>query len=245
MNRIVRPIWVRLMETSLHQQLKSHYASSQADCEVRLGGYRVDVVRGDELVEIQHASLTAIRDKVRELLTHHRVLVVKPLVARKLLVKHASRGGPVVGRRLSPKQGQLLDIFDELVHFTHVFPHPGLTLEVLLVEVEEHRYPGHGRRRRWRRDDHEVDDQLLVGIQQRHPFCTAEDLLRILPALPRPFHTADLAQALGLRRFRAQRSAYCLPRMGAVRSVGKQGNAVLYEVPTGPHRRERPRRASA
>ena len=46
----------------------------------------------------------------------------------------------------------MLDLFEELVHFTRVFPHPRLTLEVVLVEIEEWRYPGHGRRRRWRRE---------------------------------------------------------------------------------------------
>jgi len=65
------------------------------------------------------------------------------------LVKLAEKGGEVLGRRLSPKRGQIVDLFDELVHFTRAFPHRRLTLEVPLVEVEERRYPGHGRRRRW------------------------------------------------------------------------------------------------
>ena len=30
------------------------------------------------------------------------------------------------------------------VHFTRVFPHRRLTLEVVLIEIEEWRYPGHG-----------------------------------------------------------------------------------------------------
>jgi len=40
------------METSLHRQLKSYYAQSADDTEVRLGRFRIDVVRGDELIEI-------------------------------------------------------------------------------------------------------------------------------------------------------------------------------------------------
>ncbi len=232
------------METSLHRQLKAYYAPSQAECEVRLDGYRVDVVRGDELIEIQHASLASIRDKIARLLQAHRVLVVKPLVLRKVLVKHASRGGPVVGRRQSPKQAGLLDLFDELVHFTRVFPHPSLTLEAALVEVEEHRYPGHGRRHRWRVADHQVEDQVLVHVHQRHTFRTAQDLLQILPPLPTPFHTGQLAEAAGVRRFRAQRIAYCLHHMGAVQAVGKQGNTVLYQTACGPRRRARPRRSA-
>ena len=219
------------METSLHRQLKEHYAVGDAQQEVALGAFRIDVVRGDELVEIQHGSLSAIRDKIRRLCRRHEVLVVKPIVVRKQLIKLDEKDGNIVERRLSPKQGTLLDIFDELVYFTRVFPHRNLTLEVLLVEVEEWRHPGHGRRRRWRKNDHEVADQKLVAVNAVHRFATAADLLNLLPVdLPQPFHTGDIAQGLEIRRWIAQRIAYCLRKMGAVHEVGKRRNACLYEI---------------
>ncbi len=159
----------------------------------------------------------------------HQVTVVKPIVAGKTIVKKAAKGGNVVSRRASPKRGQILDLFDELVHFTNVFPHARLTLEVLLVEIEESRYPGHGRRRRWRANDHEVEDQRLVAIHGKHRFRTAADVARLVRCpLPVPFHTGHLAQSLGVRRWAAQRIAYCLHRMGAMKAVGKEGNARLY-----------------
>ncbi|MGD9720606.1 MAG: hypothetical protein AB7O59_16615 [Pirellulales bacterium] len=229
------------METSLHRALKQRYAGAHARTEVRLDGYRIDAVCDNLLVEIQHGSLAAIRDKVRRLLERHRVLVVKPIVARKTLVKLAAADGPVVSSRTSPKRGQLLDIFEELVYFTRVFPHPRLTLEVVLVEVEERRYPGHGRRRRWRRNDFVVGDQLLSAVGDRLRLRRAADLLRLLPAdLPAPFHTGDLARAMQVQRHVAQRVAYCLREMQAVRQVGKQGNTIVYRVPARRLRRGKP-----
>ncbi|MEX1223026.1 MAG: hypothetical protein WEA31_00635 [Pirellulales bacterium] len=220
------------METSLHRALKDHYASrgdGAAQVEVALGDYRIDVVADDLLVEVQHGSLSAIRDKVGVLLKQHRVLVVKPIVAEKLLVRCDRQGGRVVSRRRSPKRGTLLSLFDELVYFTKVFPHPRLQLEVPLVSIEEWRYPGHGRRRRHRENDFQIDDQKLVAVHETHPFRTAGDLLRLLPCkLPTEFHSGDLAEAMGIDRWVAQRIAYCLRQTGAVRQVGKQGNAVLY-----------------
>lgn len=218
------------METSLHRQLKQHYASDGALVEQRIGRFRIDVVDGDELIEIQVASLTAIRDKVRTLLADHRVRVVKPIIARKFLVKKKRAGGRIVSRRRSPKQCGILDVFDELVHFTRVFPHPRLTLEVLLVEIEEWRYPGHGRRR-WRRPgDHQVEDQQLLSIMDAKQFRAAADLCRLLPrGLPRPFHTGQLAEGLGVQRWIAQRMAYCLRETGAIKTVGKQRGAWLYQ----------------
>jgi hypothetical protein len=218
------------METSLHRQLKALYAGSDAQFEVSVDDYRIDALAAGQLVEIQHGSLAALRDKVKTLLKRHAVLVVKPIVVEKVLVKLAGKSGPVVCRRKSPKRGTLLDLFDELVHFTRVFPHPRLTLEVPLVDVEEWRYPGHGRRRRWSRDDYQIEDQKLVAVRSTYRLQTADDLVRLVACpVPRPFHTGHLAQSLHVARWVAQRIAYCFRQTGAVREVGKQGNTRLYE----------------
>jgi hypothetical protein len=233
------------METSLHRELKRLYAGDGALTEVVLGKYRIDAISGGQLIEIQHGSLAAIRDKIRRLLESHQVLVVKPIVARKLLVKQSAvEGGRVLSRRLSPKRGKLLDVFEELVYFTRVFPHPRLALEIVLVEVEEWRYPGHGRRRRWRRNDQVVADQKLVSVGDSVRICRAADLFRLVPGtVPRQFHTGHLAESAGVARHVAQRIAYCLREMKAVEQVGKQGNALVYQL-AGRKRRRGPHQAA-
>ncbi len=219
------------METSLHRQLKDMYAGEAAQVEQRLGDYRIDAVRPGELVEIQHGSLAAIRDKIARLLAEHRVLVVKPLVVKKTLIKLDRQGGREVSRRQSPKTAGILDVFHELIYFTRIFPHPRLALEVPLVEIEERRYPGHGKRRRWRVDDFQVEDQQLVAVRKTHTLATCRDLAALLPRrLPAEFHTGHLADGLGIQRWVAQRIAYCLRKMGAAEACGKQGNAVMYRL---------------
>jgi len=217
------------METTLHRQLKALYAGQGARIEERIAGFRIDAVRDQQLVEIQHGGLAAIRAKISRLLEEHLVLVVKPLVVRKQLVRLSKRGGKELSRRLSPKQATVLDLFHELVYFTRVFPHPRLTLQTPLVEIEERRYPGHGRRRRWRRNDHVVEDQRLLAVIGVHRFQVAADLFSLLPAdLPQPFHSGHLAAALGIQRWIAQRITYCLRQTGAAKTCGKAGNTLLY-----------------
>ncbi len=197
--------------------------------EAAVENYRIDAICDGTLIEIQHGSLAAIRRKVQHLLRTHRVLVVKPVILRKQLIKRAARGGAIVGRRMSPKRGRVVDLFDELIYFTRVFPHPNLTLEVPVVDVVEHRYPGHGRRRRHRDNDYQVEDQGLLTLHRVHRFRTAGDLLHLLPrGLPDPFHTGHLASEVGVPRWVAQRMTYCLRHMGSLDAVGKQGNARLY-----------------
>lgn len=231
------------METSLHRDLKRLFADpSDPRTEVRRGRYRIDAIRGNELVEIQHGSLAAIRDKTRVLLADHTVRIVKPLAAKKLLVRRSASGGPVVSRRASPKRAGELDIFHELIYFTNVFPHPRLTLEVLLVEIEEWRRPGHGRRRRWRANDFVVEDQKLTAVVGSFTLRSAGDLRSLIERhvsgrqLPRQFDTAQLAETLSVTRWFAQRTAFCLRQTGAVRQTGKQGNALVYQWSARPAR---------
>ncbi len=229
------------METSLHRDLKMHYAGPDGQVEVRIGRYRADAIVGGELIEIQHGRLGAIRGKIAELLESHAVRIVKPIIREKLLVKRRRKGGRIVEQRRSPKRGRLLDLFDDLVYFTKVFPHPRLSIEALLVDVEEHRYPGHGRRRRWRRTgDFQIEDQLLRDIGECRLLRTPDDLIELLGTpLPARFHTGELAQALGEPRWVSQRIAYCLREMGAVQIAGKQGNAIVYEPAKKPRKRRR------
>ena len=211
---------------------------ARARTEVVLDKYRIDAVSRGRLIEIQHGSLAAIRDKIRRLLAGHRVLVVKPIVRSKLLVKQPAEAAPPVSRRMSPKRGAPLDIFDELVYFTRVFPHPRLSLEVVLVDIEEWRYPGHGRRRRWRENDFVVADQKLLAIGASFRLKRPADLVRLMPpGLPRQFHTGMLSEHCDVQRHVAQRIAYCLREMQAVRQVGKQGNALVYQLPARRSRR--------
>lgn len=225
------PVGIAVLETSLHQQLKDHYARPGSRQEVTLGRYRIDLVQRGRLIEIQQSGLGAIRDKVRDLLQEYRVDLVKPLVVRKRLVRLDGEKGTVVSRRWSPLRGKPLDVFTELLHFSNVFPHPRLRLLTPMIEVEESRFPGHGRRRRWRKNDFVVGDLTLTGVLATHQYRTVADLCRLIPAhLPVVFHTRDLAGALGVRETQSRQIAWVLRQTGAADVVGKNGNRKLYRL---------------
>jgi hypothetical protein len=216
------------METSLHRQLKALYCGEESRQEVRVDGFRIDAVDRGRLIEIQQASLAALRDKVRSLLVRHDVTVVKPLAARKLLIRRKKAGGKILSSRYSPRRETIADLFCDLVHFVGVFPHPRLTLEVVFTLQEEHRTPVP--RRRWKGPDFRVIDRLLVGIEGRLTLKGADDLARLLPTgLADVFSTEEIARQAPMPRWLAQKMAYCLRKTGAVEVAGKRGNAWLYQ----------------
>ena len=224
--------YVARMETTLHHQLKDVFSSPNSRIEVKLGRYRIDVVTDDRLVEIQRSGLASIRDKVLKLCSDgYRVDVVKPLVARKRLVKLNRIDGKVVDERWSPAKATILDLFDELLYFTRVFPHPNLRMIIPMIEIVETRYPGQGRRRRRRRDAFQVKDRHILDMHETHSFETAMCLHRLLPPdLPRKFDTGELAKGLGVPRHQAQRIGYVMRKTGSAVEVGKRGNAIEYKL---------------
>ena len=227
------------METTLHRQLKEYYCTEGCQIEVKFGRYRIDVVDGDRLIEIQHSGLAAIRQKIQVLLKSHKVDVIKPIVIRKRLVKLTRKNGKVASQRMSPKRGGFLDLIDELLYFTRVFPHKNLRLIAPQIEVEEIRYPGHGRRRRKRAGDFVVHDRIMTELLETRIYKTPRDLFKELPDLPMKFDTKELADAMSIHRWQAQRVAYVMKHVGSIKPVGKRGNAILYSKKGRTVRRNR------
>lgn len=225
------------METSLHRELKRLMAGDERGEEQQLGEFRIDAIVDGRLIEVQVASLAAIRAKTVTLLKQgFEVTVVKPLTARKQIVRRDRRDGPEASRRWSPRRQNFADVFEELVHFLGAFPHPRLTLELLLITEQEVRLT---RARRWSRHrDYRIEDRHLQSIEDRRVVRTATDLLGVLPPEVRhlcaraPFTTADLAIAAQVNRGLAQKIAYCFRKLGVWKPIGKRQRAWLYQATT-------------
>ncbi|MFN0196023.1 MAG: hypothetical protein ACKVT0_04715 [Planctomycetaceae bacterium] len=223
------------METSLHRELKLLYAEVPEACEVQLDGFRIDAIADGELIEIQHGSLGAIRNKVQALLSRGHVLrIVKPLAMKKFLINYPKKGATPESQRYSPKKSSPLEIFRDLVHFMSVFPHPALTIEIVMTEQEEHRRP----RKKTRRfgKNYRQFDLRLRQVFSRVSIKTADDLWRLIDPgeLPDPFTSRDLAGAISQPCWLAQKMTYCLRKSGSVSIAGKRGNAVLYQRQADP-----------
>lgn len=226
------------METSLHRELKRLMAGDESGEEQRLAGFRIDVIVDGRLIEVQVASLSAIRAKTVRLLEQgFELTVVKPLTARKQIVRRERQDGPEASRRWSPRRQCFADVFGELVHFIGAFPHPRLTLELLLITEEEVRL---AHAKRWARPRNDrIEDRHLRSIEDRRVLRTATDLLGVLPQDARrlcardPFTTAELAVAAEVDRGMAQKIAYCFRKMGVWKTIGKRQRAWLYQPTTG------------
>jgi hypothetical protein len=225
------------MESSLHRQLKERFGEAAGGrTEVVLSGFRIDAIEPDgRLVEVQSGSLGPLRAKLGRLLPEHGVRVVKPVVVERRLIRRARKHGPDLTTRRSPKRGQAVDVFHDLVGLATLFPHPNLIIELLMISIDEIRLP----RKRW--PGYKVLDRTLREISGSIDLHEADDLWSLLPGdIKSPFTTLDLADLLRRPVFFAQRVAYCLRHAGAVETVGKQGNRRIYHRRDPAHALPRP-----
>ncbi|WP_372899669.1 hypothetical protein [Stieleria sp.] len=211
--------------------MKLHYACDASQTEVVVGRYRIDAVRNDELIEVQCASLSAIKSKINALLNRHTVRVVKPIILRTRIAKKKNARGKVTSRRMSPKRGDTLDLFEDLIYFTRVFPHPNLILELAFLHVEQTRVPGRRHRRRWRKD-YRVADVSLEQIESTLELRSAEDLFELvgLDRQTESFTTEDIARVTGRPRWFAQKIAYVLKHTQAIEPIGRNRSGILYRA---------------
>ena len=217
----------RLNETDLHEQLKHLLAGDDGLTEQDLDGFVVDVVRGDELIEIQTRGLLKLRRKLQALCDRHRIRIVHPIAAETIITRLTASGETASSRR-SPRRGRVEEIFRELTSLAGLLPHDRITVEVALVRVIETRVDdGRGS---WRRRGVSIVARRLDSIVATHELRTAHDYLSLLPHdLAEPFSNTDVMQAAALRYRDAQPITSALRKMGLLRIAGVRGRERLYE----------------
>ena len=214
-------------ESSLHSAIKKWYFLEGDKLEDRVDDFVVDIVRGDLLIEIQIVNFSAIKPKLLRLLNDHRVRLVYPIPKEKWIVHKSTATGETYGRRRSLKKGRLSDLFSELIRIPSLFSRGNLSIEVLMIEVEEI-WCNDGRGS-WRRKGASIEDRKLIRVFERRIFEHKTDFLKVLPEdLPDPFSNRNLAKSLGISVNQSRKMTYSLRKMGTITHVGKNGNQMLF-----------------
>jgi hypothetical protein len=213
-------------EHSLHSAIKEWYSIPTDRLEVRIDGYIIDILRGDLLIEIQTRGFHAIKAKLSRLVENHQVRLVYPIPERKWIVRISESGNPV-SKRKSPRRGNLVDLFYELVRIPNLIARGNFSLEVLMIEEEEIRCnDGKGS---WRRRGVSIKDRKLINVTDRVLFRNKSDFLRFLPSdLTGTFTNRTLADLTGVSIHLTRKMTYCLRKMGAIRTVDKNGRELLF-----------------
>ncbi len=218
-----------MRESSLHYGLKQFYTQDGGITEVWIDGYLIDVVKNQQLIEIQTGNFNAIKTKLENLINAYEVRVVFPIALEKFLILRDTQS-VFISRRRSPKKGRIEDVFNQLVFLSHLASHPNFSLEVLFTSEEEYRVKdGLGS---WRRRGISITDRRLLSILGRIVLAQKADFSYLVPSsLMHAFTNIELAQELDISRRLAGKMTYCLTNMGILERSGKKGKAFLFRRP--------------
>jgi hypothetical protein len=218
-----------LNEKHLHAALKDWYAQPGDQFEVPVDGSVIDIVRGGELIEIQTGNFSSIKRKLLRLIPHHKIRLIYPIADQKWIVKLPKKVGDSESRRKSPKRGEVIDVFKEIVYLPELIPHENFTLEVVLIEEEEiRRYVGG--RTAWRKRGWVTEERKLVDVVECHQFATGANLWALISAeIPDQFTTTDLSKRMRIHRRLAQQIAYCFRKMDFIEQIGNRNRSKLYQ----------------
>jgi hypothetical protein len=215
-----------LRESSLHEELKKWYREPGDQLEVSIDGYIIDIVRKDLLIEIQIQNFSALKKKLEKLTKDHKILLVYPVISDKWII-YEDNNHTKIRKRLSPKHCSYNNLFDEIVFIPEIIPNPNLSMEVIIIQIEEiHQKNGKGM---WRRKGWRIKDKKLLKVIGWRTFHSPDDFLTQIPRdIEVPFTNYELAKKLKQTVSLTRKMTYSLRKMGVLRVVGKIGNSFLY-----------------
>ena len=154
-----------LNESKLHYQIKELYKKRNDKLESKVDGYFIDINRDELLIEIQTKNFGSIKKKISKLLNNHKLLIIYPIPYIKWISKIDKNTNEIITKRKSPKKGNFLDVFDEMIRFPSFINHKNFSLEIILTEINEIRCDdGKGS---WRRKGVSIIDRELIKIHDK------------------------------------------------------------------------------
>ena len=216
-------------EKTLHAVLKNYVDDDQDHQEIPVDNFIADIYHDGHITEIQTAKMGAMRAKLSCFLPQYPVRIVYPIPAQKWVVWVDPETGRTIKRNRSPLRGSFFHAFRELYRIRSFLRDPNLSLELLLIDMDEYRLLD-GWSRDKKRGSHRYD-RIPLRLQDRMLLTCSQDYMQFVPEdLPEPFTSAQFAGAVGFRKDGFSTVLLLLTEMGAVERIGKKGNSYLYRV---------------
>lgn len=217
-----------LQEKTLHAVLKNFYEPDLTHQEIPVENFVADILRDDEIIEIQTRGFNKLRRKLDVFLQQYPVTIVYPIIHTKWLYWIDEETGEISKKRKSPKCGRIYDAIPELYKIKMYLDNPNLHICLLLIDAEEYRLLNG-----WSQDRKKGStryDRIPTKLVEEHYIGCLADYQSFLPEnLPRDFTSKDFAKAAKIPLGYAQTTLTILHHIGVVERTGKKERAYTYQ----------------
>lgn len=216
-----------LSEKTLHKVVKNYLEPDETFHEIKVGQYYADIYKDNKIIEIQTKQFNKLRLKLDCFLKEYKVEVVYPTFKRKYLTYLNKETKEVMERRLSPKIGNIYNIFPELYKIKPYLLDKNFRLRIILFDLEEQRIIDKIYRGKKKTICH---DRIPIEIKEEFLISKTEDYHKFLPLeLLEEFTSKDFQKQSKLNLRNAQITLNVLTYLGVVIRIGKFGRSILYK----------------
>ncbi len=217
-------------EKRLHQILKKFIEDDEACHEIPIGVYVADILRGNEIIEVQTGSFYPMKEKLRYYLeeTQFSVNIVRPLPYIKWCLWIDPESGEIKSRKRSPKKTLPRDVMRDWLYLCDFLGNERLKITYLLLEEEEYRFLCG-----WSTDKKKGSKRfqmMPIGLIDEKIYSAADDYLEFFPdTLVRTFTASEYMKASGIRSYGGYAALKILCHLGFIeKSEEKRGRSFLY-----------------
>ncbi len=214
-----------LNEKQIHATLKSYFASSLFDKEVKIGGYFADLVTENGIYEIQTANFKYLVPKLNTFLKASHVTIVYPFHKKSRLNYIDKSTGELLKSGRTVTANDMTDFFIELYRIKQYLNDPNLTICIADIAVENLRYCAKDMKRR------KTDRKVAVPTSLLQlTFLEDSDSYRcfIPDGLPEMFTLKEFRKCM--RSGDASIAIKILQYVGVIDYAGKKGKEYLYKI---------------
>ena len=218
-----------LGEKTVHSTLKQYLSHDLAHQEIKIGTYFADVCVDGHIFEIQTRQFHKLRNKLDFFLKDHMVTVVYPVTNINYLRWVTPDTGEITPPKKSTRRGNPLQVFGELYGIRSFLAHPGFSLKIILMDMEEYRMlDGYGKDKKKRATK---CDKFPLKLVAEYDIESPRDYMMLLPEdLPDMFTAKEFARLAKIPVPLAQTALLLLTELHIVLRTGKLGNAYIYEL---------------
>ena len=218
-----------LSEKAVHSTLKQYLSGNLDNQEIKIGSYYADVCVDGHIFEIQTRQFHKLQHKLEFFLKEYPVTVVYPVTNTNYLRWVTPATGEITPPKKSTHKGNPLQVFAELYRIRSFLSHPGFSLKIVLMDMEEYRMlDGYGKDKK---KGASKCDKFPLNLVAEYDIETPADYMMLLPAeLPDSFTAKEFAKLTKIPVALAQTTLLLLTELQIVVRTGKQGNAYIYEL---------------
>ena len=214
-------------EKTLHIALKKYFEPCEDYHEVPVNGYIADIMRGNEIIEIETGGFSGLKPKLEKYLPDYKVTLVYPLPAVKYVSWIDGDTGDISKRSRSTRKTTAYDLLRQMVYILPFVKDDCLSAVSPLLEIDEYRnLDGWSRNRKRGSTRYDLAPTDIFGMIK---LSDDEDYIRLVPDdLDEEFTAPEFAKEIKIGSYDAYAAVKVLEARGVIEKCGKKGRAAAY-----------------